>query len=64
MVTELLAPLDQTIFTTAAQSLDISGSDNAALAAAAVAARENDDDGRTEPARASTDPGAGSDTGM
>jgi len=26
--------------------------------------RENDDDGRTEPARASTDPGAGSDTGM
>ncbi len=62
MVTELLAPLDQTIRTTAARSLDISGSDNAALVAA-VAARENDVDGRTEPARGSTGPGAGSDTG-
>lgn len=63
MVTEFQTPSTRAIFTIAAQPPGISGGGDAAPTAAAVAARESDADGGTEPARASTDPGAGSDTG-
>jgi len=46
-----------------AQPLDISGGDNAVLAAATIAAHESDIGGMTEPARTSTDPGASANTG-
>jgi len=51
-------PLAATEGEVLAQSLDISGGDNVARAACRLRRPEDDVNGRTEPARTSTDPGA------
>lgn len=64
----LLFVIEQPLATTtegevAAQPHGICGGDDAVLAAGAIAARDSDTGGMTEPARTSAGPGAGTTTG-